>query len=418
MSVSVAENLTAAFETFNETTQRLKAAYDKLQEKIAQLDGELEEKNRQLLLKVDELNRTKNYLNDILEAMTDGVVAVDIDGRITTFNTAAQRITGLTASEVKDRSYSEVFGDGFSVPRPGARSSPPPAHVATELRSKDGAAVPVSESVAMLTDREGNVIGAVKVFQDLSEVTRLREEVRQKDRLAAVGQMAATVAHEIRNPLGGIEGFAALLARDIPDHDSRKRLVEKILAGTRSLNRVVSELLAFTRPMELKFKEIDIENLVSSVLALASDEGNGVAVRVEVEHAGKHEKLHGDPEMLGQALLNLVLNAFQSMPQGGELKIGIDAEPKSEHDLSSVKIRFADTGCGVPEEILPRIFEPFFTTKEKGTGLGLSLAARVIERHGGRIAVSSKQGVGSTFEVCLPCSAPKDHNVCGGSDGC
>jgi len=416
MSVSLTENLAAAFETFNETTQRLKAAYDKLQEKLAQLDRELEEKNRQLSLKVDELNRTKDYLNDILEAMTDGVIAVDIDGNITTFNTAAQRITGFT--EVRGRSYSEVFGNGFGDSlQAGARFSPSPAHVATELRSKDGAAVPVSESVAVLTDREGNVVGAVKVFQDLSEVTRLREEVRQKDRLAAVGQMAATVAHEIRNPLGGIEGFAALLARDIQEDDPRRRLVEKILAGTRSLNRVVSELLAFTRPMELKFEEIDAEDLLRSVLVLAGDERDGVDVRIKSELREKRDKLRADREMLAQALLNLVLNAFQSMPQGGELEIGISAEPRSEQGPASVMVTFTDTGCGMAKEVLPRIFEPFFTTKEKGTGLGLALASRVIEGHGGRIAVSSEEGLGSTFEVRLPCTPHGNSDVRGDGNG-
>ncbi len=418
MSVSLTENLAAAFETFNETTQRLKAAYDKLQEELAQLDRELEEKNRQLVLKVDELNRTKNYLNDVLEAMTDGVIAVDIDGNITTFNSAAQRITGFVASEVKGRRCSEVFGDGFGdPPRLGVCLSPQPPHVATELRSKAGTAVPVSQSVAVLTDREGNVVGAVKVFQDLSEVTKLREQVRQKDRLAAVGQMAATVAHEIRNPLGGIEGFAALLARDIDQDDPRRRLVEKIRAGTRSLNRVVGELLAFTRPMELKFEDIDAEDLLRSVLVLAGDERDGIDVRIKSGLREKRDILHGDSEMLAQALLNLALNAFQSMPSGGELEIGISAEPRSEEGPASVRLTFTDTGCGIPNERLPRIFEPFFTTKEKGTGLGLAFASRVIKGHGGRITVSSEEEVGSTFQVWLPCSAHQRTGIQGDGNG-
>ena len=416
MSVSLAENLASAFETFNETTQRLKGAYDELQKKIAQLDRELEEKNRQLVMKVEELNRTKDYLNDVLEAMTDGVVAIDSDGKITTFNSAAQRITGYSASETKERRYGEVFGGTFGeLPRLGMGSSPLPTHVASELRAKNGSTIPVSESVALLTDRRGNVVGAVKVFQDLSEVTKLREQVRQKDRLAALGQMAATVAHEIRNPLGGIEGFAALLARDIPDDDSRKRLVENILAGARSLNRVVSELLAFTRPMELKFEEVDCEDLLRSVLAFAEDEANGVAVHIAFEPAGKPLKLDGDAEMLRQALLNLVLNAFQSMPRGGELRISISPDQASEQGVPSLRIALTDTGCGIPQETVPRIFEPFFTTKERGTGLGLSLAGRVIEGHGGRITVRSEQGVGSTFEVHLPSRLP---GIAGGRDGC
>ena len=418
MTVSV-ENLAVAFETFNETSRRLKEAYDKLQEKIAQLDRELEEKNRQLSLKVEELNRTKNYLSGILEAMADGVVAIDLDGKITTFNRAAQRITGYSAGEAKHRNYGEIFGDGFGkLPRLGARSSPPSGHVAAELRTKDGSTVPVSESVALLTDRHGRMAGAVKVFQDLSEVVKLRDQVRQKERLAAVGQMAATVAHEIRNPLGGIEGFAALLARDIPKNDPKSVLVEKILTGTSSLNRVVGELLAFTRPMELKFEQIDCEKLLRSVLALAGGTGDGIAVSVEPAAAERPAMLTGDAEMLRQAFLNLVLNAFQSMADGGELRIGISSEQECDVKTSSMRIAFADTGCGIPEDVLPRIFEPFFTTKEKGTGLGLSLAARIVEGHGGRITVKSKHGVGSTFEVWLPCEAHLGYGRVGGNNGC
>lgn len=417
MSVSV-ESLAAAFDTFNKNTQRLKEAYDGLREKVAQLDRQLEVKNRQLSSKVEELNRTKEYLNDILEAMTDGVVAVDFDGKIMTFNRAAQRITGYCSSEVEHRSYGEVFGDGFGeVARCGAGSSAPRGHVASELRTKNGSAVPVSESVALLTDRHGNVVGAVKVFQDLSEVVRLRDEVRRKDRLAAVGQMAATVAHEIRNPLGGIEGFAALLARDIPERDPKSVLVEKILAGTRSLNRVVSELLAFTRPMEFRFGEIDCEHLLRSVIALAGDAAAGIAVSVETVPAGEPAILVGDAEMLGRAFLNLVLNAFQSMPGGGTLRIGINREPASDVEGPSVRITFADTGCGMPEDVVSRVFEPFFTTREKGTGLGLSVGARIVEGHGGRITVTSEQGVGSTFELHLPCEARRVCDGVGGNDG-
>jgi len=418
MSVS-AQHLKAAFETFNETTQRLQEAYEKLQERVAQLDRELEEKNRQLLLKVEELNRTRDYLHDILEAMTDGVLAVDVDGRITTFNRAAQRITGYTAAEVKNRRYSELFADSFGdLPRRAGRFEASRGHVPSELRRRDGAAVPVSESVALLTDRQGNVAGAIKVFQDLSEITRLKERVRRNDRLAAVGQMAAAVAHEIRNPLGGIEGFAALLARDIPRDDPKRMLVEKILAGTKSLNRVVSELLAFTRPMKFELEAIDCEELLKSVLALAGDATNGVAVSLEIDRTASPATVVGDAEKLKQVFLNVVLNALQSMTDGGALQIRMRREERTEgREAPVLVVTFADTGCGIPEEVLPRIFEPFFTTKEKGTGLGLSVAARIVDGHGGRITATSTEGVGSTFEIRLPCDAQQVNGGAGGTDG-
>jgi signal transduction histidine kinase len=179
----------------------------------------------------------------------------------------------------------------------------------------------------------------------------------------------------------------------------------------------VSELLAFTRPMALKIEEIDCESLVRSVLALASDAGNGVTVRIRVEPAGSRVRMHGDPELLRQALLNIVLNGFQSMPHGGSLRIRICPEPKGTKEPKSARIAFTDEGTGIPEDVLPRIFEPFFTTKEKGTGLGLALAARIVEGHGGRITVRSKEGVGSTFDVHLPWRRPRGTGSKGDGNG-
>ena len=227
--------LAEAFEKFTETTKTMDESYRRLETRVAALDRELADANRELAL-------TSDYLESLLESMSDGVTAIDPSGRITAFNRAASAVLGYDRDEVVGQRFPDVFRREFAL-SPGRR--------ATALRAKDGREIPVSEQDSPLSDRSGHRIGTVKVFQDLTEIEALREQVRQQDRLAAVGEMAATVAHEIRNPLGGIRGFAALLARDVDAEDPRKRLVNKIEVGAKELERVVSELLEYTRPVEL-----------------------------------------------------------------------------------------------------------------------------------------------------------------------
>ena len=292
--------LTEAFERFSRTSATMEQSYRKLESRIQSLDRELQEKNRQLTL-------TTEYLNAVLNSMSDGVIAVSRGGAITTWNRAAASILGLD-EDITGRPYAEVFGERAAGP--GARLK--------EWRNRNGQKVPVSERTAPIDDRNGERLGTVSVFQDLSELEALREEVRRKDRLAALGEMAATVAHEIRNPLGGIQGFAALLERDVPAEDPRRRLVEKILAGTKSLDRVVNELLEYTRPVELRIETIDAKKLADSAVGYLSDVPKGVEIRNGVE-AGTI--LRGDAHRLRQVLLNVLQNAVQSIDGAGRVDI-------------------------------------------------------------------------------------------------
>jgi signal transduction histidine kinase len=229
--------------------------------------------------------------------------------------------------------------------------------------------------------------------RELQEKNRQLEELRRKDRLAALGEMAATVAHEIRNPLGGIQGFAALLERDIPQGDPRRRLVEKILAGTKSLDRVVGELLEYTRPIELKLETIDARALVDSALSFLSSASGEVSVRNDVPDG---LALRGDAHKLRQVLLNVLQNAVQSIDGAGRVEVTAQAA------RGRVVIAIKDTGCGISAEHLAKVFMPFFTTREKGTGLGLAVAAKIVESHGGTMDVRSTAGAGSEFSVALP----------------
>lgn len=369
--------LTEAFDLFTRTTASMEESYRRLEARIQSLDQELQEKNRQLSLATE-------YLNAILDSMSDGVIAVGTDGVVTTFNRAAAAILGRSPAEVIGRSYADMFGRAC-----GSDAGPR----VRDLENSAGQQVPVSEKRSPIADRSGEQLGTVHVFQDLSEIEALREEVRRKDRLAALGEMAATVAHEIRNPLGGIRGFAALLERDIDEVDPRQRLVQKILAGTKSLDRVVNDLLEYTRPLDLSLERHACRYLVQSAIGYLQNVPAGIALENRVD---PDITLRVDGHRIRQVLLNILLNAVQSMDGTGSIEIWADT------DDGRATLHVKDSGCGIREEDLARVFMPFYTTREKGTGLGLAVAAKTVESHGGAIEVSSAVGAGSTFHLRLP----------------
>jgi len=371
------QTLAEAFDTFTKSTQAMEESYRRLEERIKELDAELAEKNR-------ELAQTSDYLNYILESMSDGVIAVDTQGAMTAFNRAASEILGFRADQVHGRSFQETFGREFAVS---------PASPVVELRAEDGSTVSVDERDSPMEDRNGQRIGMVKVFQDLTELEALREEVRRMDRLAAVGEMAATVAHEIRNPLGGIRGFATLLARDTPIEDPRSRLINKILEGTANLERVVSELLEYTRPLQLRLRPTYCADLIEAALGYVDLSGREIEIRKDI---APELRVRVDPDKMRQVLLNILLNAVQSIAGKGTICASADT------DGAAVTVAIKDTGCGMNEEQTRQAFSPFFTTKEKGTGLGLAVAAKIVEGHNGELNVNSAPGKGSTFLVRLP----------------
>ena len=369
--------LADAFMHFTRSTQALEESHRLLQEQAKQLSEELAAKNRELAL-------TNDYLNYILESMSDGVIAIDTDGLITKFNRSAGETLSYTADEVVGRPFSQVFEREFPIPSGSA---------AMALRAKGGRSIPVTERDAPMSDRNQARIGYVKVFQDLTELEALRAQVRQMDRLAALGEMAATVAHEIRNPLGGIRGFAALLARDVPATDPRSRLVEKILVGTKSLDRVVNELLEYTKPVDLELRPVACAELADAAIAYLELKSQPIEVSHNIP-ADLH--VVADPGKMRQVLLNILINAVQSIETKGAVNLSATA------DARTVTMAVRDTGCGMTQEELDHAFSPFFSTKEKGTGLGLAVAAKIVEGHGGSIQAESKPDSGSTFSIRLP----------------
>jgi PAS domain S-box-containing protein len=369
--------LTDAFTLFTETTQTMEESYRRLEGRLESVDQELQKKNRELALATD-------YLNSILDSMSDGVIALDTQGEVTTFNHAAAEVLGFDPVDVVGKPYRHVFG---------AECAEFAGRRVMDLPTADRSRIPVSVENAPLADRSGARTGTVVVFQDLREIEHLREQVRRKDRLAALGEMAATVAHEIRNPLGGIRGFAALLERDIDPSDDRARLVQKILVGTRELDRVVTDLLEYTRPLELDIRPVSCAELVTSALGYLDINGQEIDI---VNTVKEDLTVTVDAGKTRQVLLNILLNAVQSVDSTGA--VTISAETTETHATISI----TDTGCGILEEDLVRVFSPFYTTKEKGTGLGLAIALKTVESQGGSLDACSAPGKGSTFRIRLP----------------
>ncbi len=372
------ENLTKALEEFTKTSQSWEQAYSLLQERISELNKELELKNHELAM-------TSEYLSNLLESISDGVIAVDLEDKINRFNRSASLISGYKSSEVLGKYFSEVFNRPFSIEENNENTY--------QLLSKTGRLIPIAERNSFITDSQGNTIGKVKVFQDLSEILELKAHIQHKERLALIGEMSATIAHEIRNPLGGIRGFASFLEQDLPENDPRQRFVKKIMQGIQTLEHTINDLLEYARPIELKQEIKPLCELIRASLEFISYDKRNISILVECP---PEIKMNFDFIRMKQVISNVIVNSIQSISHQGEIKI------KGELENKFVRIEIRDNGCGIKPEILPKIFSPFFSTKERGTGLGLALCAKIVEAHGGQIKAESTVGKGTIITIWLP----------------
>ena len=390
---------------FGETTRKYREAYEQLEERFECLNIELEQTNLELRKSLEEKDRVSNYLNDILESLTGGVLVVDPESRITLFNRAAESITGYSEDEVRNQPYEKIIGLDAGRDMSLLHTLDTGKALFSqekELRRADGRSLPLGFSTSLVRDSEGNVLGAVEVFNDLTEVKRLEAELQRVHTLAALGEMAATVAHEIRNPLGGIAGFAALLERGLEVEDSRRRLAQKITEGVARLNRIVSSLLTYTRPLKLNVHPVSLVDLVEEAAAFLEIDLNRTRdnVIIKRQYPDTSPVCAIDPEQFQQVILNLLHNATQAMPEGGAIDIEVYTSEEKKAPQAIVCIR--DQGIGMSPEVQDKLFTPFFTTKEDGTGLGLVTSKKIIEAHDGHIRVESQPGSGTSFFISLP----------------
>ena len=405
LSIELFESLQKAFNDFQLRAEKLGSAYASMQEDFKKVNLELDRKNSQLEQSLAKQEEMQTYLNSILESMDNGVIGVDILGKITHFNRAASDITGYGPGLVIEKSYMDFFKGGNE----GEPALFQVLHTGHELKRdekviwhKDGHPVPVSYQTALLKDKNGITLGAVEIFTDVSRIKALEEEMQQAKTMAALGEMSATVAHEIRNPLGAMGMWAGLLERDIAPDDSRRKTLGKIIEGLSRLNKIVSNLLVYTRPIKAEFRKVKLGIVLEEIVDFVQIEIERLGQNIEIEKSWGDELVYvlADPEKVGQVVMNLCFNAVQAMPEGGNLMVSLQKGGRKNAGFAFFSI--TDTGIGIEKDKINKIFDPFFTTKENGTGLGLAIVKRFIESHSGYIDVKSLPGKGTTVKVFLP----------------
>jgi PAS domain S-box-containing protein len=401
-----------SFETFNNIINNLQRQYLSLEKEFSEQERRLEDINQQLRQTINDNREVTSFLNSILTSLTSGVIAVDKSGVISHFNAAAETITGIDAQRALGLKYDEAITASGGA----CYSALDTIMSGVEFESEEklvvnsaGDEIPVSVSTSLLPDDDGNHHGAVEIFFDLTKIKKLESEVNRVKTLAALGEMAATVAHEVRNPLGGIGGFAALLKRELEGDEAKTRLVDKIITGVNNLNQTVVALLDYTRRDQLNLREISLGRLIdeSTEYARADLDENGIDIRVEVVMTESNLRLTCDPHLMRQALLNLMRNSREAMPDGGTITIRANSITKGDPcpvPLPAVSIEVEDTGGGIPEKVRDKIFRPFFSTRSKqsGSGLGLASVWKTVQAHGGAVTVDSETGKGSAFRIILP----------------
>ncbi len=343
------------------------------------------------------LAQMKTYTENVFESMADGLISVDNDRNIVTLNRRAAEFLGNEEKNLKGLKISKIFTPDIETLLEDGEMSIRDREV--EILSPTGGRIPLSLSAAPLKDETGREMGLVLLLRDLREIRDLQEKVRRSERLASLGRLAAGVAHEIRNPLSSIRGFAQYFNRRLKGQEEEQGYASIMIKEVDRLNRVITELLDFARPKEPHRERQAMEEIVDDSLTLLRAEFTQKKITIEKSFAPDLPKVSVDRDQISQALLNLFLNSLESMERGGKVEVSL----KKIDQPSALEIAITDTGRGIGREDLGKVFEPFFSTKRKGSGLGLAIVHQIIvEGHGGDVAVESREGIGTTFRITLP----------------
>jgi PAS domain S-box-containing protein len=345
----------------------------------------------------------KEYNENVLRHMESGVITVDAQERVTTFNRAAERMIGLSATQVVGRRWRELEVDLSSVLPAGGLRGPYRANVETSLPGADDRALPIVVSTSALFDPHGNPSGTISVFSDLSRIKALEEEKARAERLASVGTLAAGLAHEIKNPLVSVKTFVELFPEKYQDIEFRETFGRVVGQEVDRIDSLVSQLLHLTRTSSPQLEQITPMEMMDAALLLVSTQCERHGITVERHYQPDLPDFLGDPPQLRQAMLNILLNAIAAMADGGTLTVSIGhVREMAPADADRVAITIADTGGGITPDHLSKIFDPFFTTKPRGTGLGLAVCHKIIQEHHGTITAQSEPGRGTAFVITLP----------------
>jgi two-component system sensor histidine kinase PilS (NtrC family) len=349
---------------------------NRLANRMRQAEVELKNKSREL--------ESLQALHEIIVcSISSGLITTDLEGAVMLANPAARQLLGRSEEDLAGAAAQQFFLD--VLPGPGT------ARCEVRAQTPQGATLHLGIGCSLLHGTHGAVIGRVYTFTDLTEVRHLERELRQRDRLAAVGRMASGIAHEIRNPLSSIAGSVTMLASVAPLTEGQSELVGIVTRESERLNNIISDFLSYSRERDVQGCRVDLAQLLSDTLTLL--ENRPSEIQIERSFAQQEACTIGDGDKLKQVFWNLCSNALRAMPGGGKLAVSLDQV--DDH----WRICFRDTGGGIPPNILEKLFEPFQSGFEGGTGLGLAIVYRIMQAHEAQITVCSKQGEGTTFTL-------------------
>jgi len=359
------------------------------------LAEEVKKRGKELSKSREDFSRLEAFNRDVIQSIQSGLLTINLKERITFLNKAGEEILGIKISQFKNRPLDDLFRDLYKDFHEELRS-----RMEMAFGRPDGEEIRLGLSISSLKDHRGNKVGQIIIFQDLTHIKEMEETMQRSEKLATIGQLAAGIAHEIRNPLASISGAIQLLNDEQGKGESTQRLMEIILAESGRLNRLITDFLLYAQPPKLNKKKVDIGALVESTLDVFSrspqwTKGIKLAKIIEPDIT-----IAGDVQQLEQILWNLFINAVDAMEGTGMLEVKVHKDGRGQTAILTV----SDTGKGISPKDTKRIFDPFFTTKAGGSGLGLSIVHKIVETHGGDISVESQPEQGTIFSLTFPAS--------------
>jgi signal transduction histidine kinase len=345
------------------------------------------------------------FFRHLVTSLRNGVIAVTDDGRVAAVNAPAYRILSLEPSpQDSGRAIGALLAGEPELARVLTRAAEG-GHLPNrvELRLKNSGRV-IGYTLSEVNDEEGARVGTVMFFKDLTRVEQLEERERLRDRLATLGEMAAAIAHEVKNPLAGIEVMAGVLKRQLSDSPEAQTTLNDIINECKLANAIVVEVLEFVRPIRLEMEQhVAVGPVLRDAVTMASSASSPGDIAVAVDVPRDLPEIPGDPHQLRQLFTNLLMNAFEALEGRGSVAIRVAlAKAEDEGEQDQVVIEVQDDGPGIAADVADRVFNPFFTTKPKGTGLGLSIVRKVVDAHDGHIDLRTPPGGGTCFRVSLP----------------
>ena len=361
--------------------------------------------NQGMRISRNTLENMELYTKNIIESMPGGLMTLDSQGNVASCNRKTEELLGRKFKDMRGKPLEQVMRKEHCELADLLHAGQNIIDMPVECQRPDGAKLPLKVSASRLLNREQQSVGTVMVFRDMREIREMEAQVERSRRLAALGRLAAGIAHEIRNPLGTLRGFAHLFSKKFGKDDEEQEYAHLMIEEVDRLNRSISALLQFAKPREPEFQEVHINGLLEKAEKFMADDCRSRQAELQLTLAGHNDSLWSDPDLLFQAVINLMKNSLEAMEEGGTIHIGAGTTD------GGTSLWVEDTGKGMTEEEQSQMFDPFFTTRKIGTGLGLANVHQMVTQLKGRIDVNSEPGKGTKVVMTFPSGRPNDGQV-------